>query len=83
MDVVTKRIYDVSEEADGLRILVNGFWPRGRKKETAPMDFWLKEAALSAEVQNAFQDISEAWDASDSAIPQGAGCQSCRPESDP
>lgn len=64
MNVVTKRIYDESEEADGFRILVDGFWPRGRKKETAPMDFWLKEAAPSAEVRNAFQDAPEAWDAS-------------------
>ena len=33
-----KRIYDVPDNEDGFRILVDCLWPRGIKKETAGID---------------------------------------------
>ena len=37
MDLNVKRIYDEPAVEDGTRILVDGLWPRGMKKEDAPM----------------------------------------------
>lgn len=56
MDLNVKRIYDEPAVEDGTRILVDGLWPRGMKKEDAPMDLWLKEVAPSATIRNAFRD---------------------------
>lgn len=40
-----KRVYDLPEEADGIRILVDRLWPRGISKEQAALDRWDKEIA--------------------------------------
>lgn len=47
MKVQIKRIYDMPDGGDGLRVLVDRLWPRGLKKEEAAMDRWLKEVAPS------------------------------------
>jgi uncharacterized protein YeaO (DUF488 family) len=44
----TKRVYDKPERADGTRVLVMRFWPRGIKKSAVGL--WLKD--LGAEVAN-------------------------------
>ncbi len=62
VDFVTKRVYDDPGPEDGVRILVDGLWPRGMKKEKAPIDLWLKEVAPSADVRNAFRDAPDRWD---------------------
>ena len=46
-----KRIYDVPDNEDGFRILVDRLWPRGIKKETAGIDLWAKEIAPSDELR--------------------------------
>ena len=37
-----KRVYDDVSEQDGKRILVDGVWPRGIKKEDLRHDEWYK-----------------------------------------
>ena len=46
-----KRVYDLPEEADGIRILVDRLWPRGISKEQAALDRWDKEIAPSPELR--------------------------------
>ena len=62
VDLVTKRIYDEPAGDDGARILVDGLWPRGMRKDDAPIDLWLRDVAPSADVRNAFRDKPEAWE---------------------
>jgi len=45
MTIRIKRAYELSDDADGLRILVDRLWPRGISKEKAKIDFWPKEIA--------------------------------------
>ena len=47
MPVEIKRAYDKPSLADGQRVLVDGLWPRGIKKEKARIDHWLKKLAPS------------------------------------
>jgi len=46
-----KRVYEKSEDEDGIRILVDRLWPRGFTKEKASIDLWLKDIAPSAELR--------------------------------
>lgn len=46
-----RRIYDVSGAGSGRRVLVDRLWPRGMKKEEAPIDEWLKDVAPSTELR--------------------------------
>ncbi|MBP3242123.1 MAG: DUF488 family protein [Oribacterium sp.] len=43
----TKRIYEVPDVNDGIRILVDRLWPRGIKKESAAINAWEKGIAPS------------------------------------
>ncbi|WP_028591310.1 DUF488 domain-containing protein [Paenibacillus massiliensis] len=49
-----KRIYEPPYSSDGLRILVDRLWPRGVTKESAQLDFWMKEVAPSPELRRWF-----------------------------
>ncbi len=40
-----KRIYDAPAATDGVRILVDRLWPRGVRKESAALDYWVKDIA--------------------------------------
>ena len=40
-----KRVYDIPEESDGFRILVDRLWPRGVSKAKGKIDEWVKEVA--------------------------------------
>ena len=53
-EIVCKRIYDQWKETDGFRILVDRFWPRGMKKETAGIDLWAKNIAPSDDLRRWF-----------------------------
>lgn len=57
-----KRVRDPREEADGLRVLVDGLWPRGVTKEQAAVDVWLKEIAPSAGLRKWFHHEAGGWD---------------------
>lgn len=54
LGIQLKRIYDTSEESDGLRILVDRLWPRGLSKEKAKLDYWMKEVAPNHELRKSF-----------------------------
>ena len=55
----TVRILRVYEEPmpGEFRVLVDRIWPRGVKKDR--IDLWLKEAAPSTEVRNAFDHVAD------------------------
>lgn len=46
-----KRIHDQPDPADGIRVLVDGMWPRGIGKGEAGVDLWLKDIAPSKELR--------------------------------
>lgn len=57
-----KRVYEDAQPDDGLRILVDGLWPRGLKRDEARVDHWLKEVAPSAELRRWFGHDPARWD---------------------
>lgn len=46
-----KRIYEVPDEKDGFRVLVDRLWPRGISKEKAKLDCWMKELGPTHELR--------------------------------
>lgn len=42
-DIRIKRVYDLPDENDGVRVLVDRLWPRGMSKADAALDHWMKE----------------------------------------
>lgn len=62
MDIQIKRVYDPVFQNDGVRILVDGIWPRGMKKEDLYLDLWLKDAAPSTSLRKWFSHEEEKWD---------------------
>jgi uncharacterized protein YeaO (DUF488 family) len=56
-----KRVYEPKEKSDGYRILVDGLWPRGIKKEDLHVDVWLKEIAPSAALRKWFNHEEKKW----------------------
>ncbi|HKO81372.1 MAG TPA: DUF488 domain-containing protein [Chitinophagaceae bacterium] len=57
-----KRIYEPAEAKDGFRILIDRLWPRGIKKENAPIDRWVKSAAPSTELRKWFAHDPAKWE---------------------
>lgn len=53
--VTFERIYGISKEKDGIRILADRLWPRGISKEQANLDYWLKELGPSTNLRKWFQ----------------------------
>jgi len=48
--IVLARIYD-RPEADRYRVLVDALWPRGVRRDDAPIDEWCRAVAPSAELR--------------------------------
>ena len=61
MPVEIKRAYDKPSLADGQRVLVDGLWPRGIKKEKARIDHWLKRLAPSEGLRKWFHHDATRW----------------------
>jgi uncharacterized protein YeaO (DUF488 family) len=59
--VKIKRVYELPEKSDGMRVLVDRLWPRGIKKEDARFDLWLKDIAPSAELRKWFSHDPSKW----------------------
>lgn len=57
-----KRVYEPFEKTDGFRILVDGLWPRGLKKEAVHADEWLKGVAPSTALRKWFNHDPEKWE---------------------
>jgi uncharacterized protein YeaO (DUF488 family) len=56
--VQVKRIYDPPQPEDGLRLLVDGLWPRGVRKDQA--DFiWRRDLAPSPELRRFYSHQPE------------------------
>jgi uncharacterized protein YeaO (DUF488 family) len=51
--IKTKSIYDKIEEADGKRILITRYYPRGIRKDN--FDFWYRDLAPSRELLKSFK----------------------------
>lgn len=56
-----KRVYEDPARSDGYRVLVDGMWPRGIKKQALKLDEWRKELAPSAELRKWFGHDPERW----------------------
>jgi uncharacterized protein YeaO (DUF488 family) len=60
--IAVKRVYEIPENGDGYRILVERLWPRGMSKEKAHIDLWLREAGASSMLRKWFGHDPEKWD---------------------
>ena len=58
-----KRVYELPDQHDGRRILVDRLWPRGLTKEKASIDLWLKDIAPSTELRKWFDHDPGRWEA--------------------
>lgn len=58
----TKRIYDPVESDDGTRILVDGIWPRGVRKDDAHVSRWLRDVAPSKTLRQWFGHDPQRWE---------------------
>ena len=61
MPLKMKRIYDPSDTADGIRILIDGLWPRGIAKSEAHISEWMKVLAPSASLRQWFGHQQSRW----------------------
>jgi uncharacterized protein YeaO (DUF488 family) len=57
----TKRAYDDISRNDGYRVLVDGLWPRGIKKEDLKADEWKKTLAPSSQLRKWFKHDPDKW----------------------
>lgn len=63
MPVKMKRAYDDPSKDDGVRVLVDRIWPRGKSKEELKIDHWMKEVAPSTDLRKWFAHDSDKFDA--------------------
>ncbi len=62
MNVRLRRAYDDPGPDDGVRVLVDRVWPRGRTKEELNLDRWAREIAPSTELRRWFGHDPARWD---------------------
>lgn len=56
------RVYDLTEETPGCRVLVDRLWPRGLRKEALRLNRWAKEVTPSPELRKWFGHTEERFD---------------------
>ena len=56
-----KRIYEPAAADDGVRVLVEGLWPRGMSKAAAAVDLWLKDIGPSRALRQWFNRDPNRW----------------------
>ena len=59
--IQVKRVYEPASEADGVRVLVDGLWPRGLTKARAAVDLWLKDIGPSRALRQWFNRNPARW----------------------
>ncbi len=59
--VAIKRVYEPANSADGVRVLVDRVWPRGRTKNSLHIAQWMKDLAPSAELRRFFGHDPDRW----------------------
>ena len=57
--VQTKRIFEYPEEADGLRVLITRYWPRGISRDA--VDEYVQDLAPSRALLHAYRDGQLDW----------------------
>ncbi len=55
------RIYEVDQQPEGYRMLVDRLWPRGMSRESARLDEWARKLAPGTELRRWFGHRSERW----------------------
>ena len=61
MQIRLKRVYETASSDDGVRVLVDKFWPRGLSKDRGKIDLWLRDVAPSNELRRWFNHEPEKW----------------------
>ncbi len=61
MPVNVKRAYDKPDDRDGIRILVDGLWPRGVSKADLEIAIWEKGVAPSKALRTWYGHDPEKW----------------------
>ncbi len=56
-----KRVYEMPDKSDGIRILVDRLWPRGISKEKSKIDHWMKDIAPNNGLRKWFNHKEERW----------------------
>ncbi len=59
--ITIKRVYELPQKSDGIRILVDRLWPRGLTKEKAKIDVWMKDIAPSDKLRTWFGHDPARW----------------------
>ncbi len=62
MEIELIRVYDLPENKENKRILVDKLWPRGKSKEKIKIDFWAKEIAPSNELRKWYGHDPIKWE---------------------
>nr|WP_186296345.1 DUF488 family protein [Mycobacterium tilburgii] len=60
--VRVERLYEDVAPADGQRVLVDGLWPRGIRKDDPRVGIWRKEVAPSRELRDWYHHDPERFD---------------------
>jgi len=61
MAVRIRRAYEPPAPDDGYRVLIDGLWPRGVRKEEARLDAWARELAVSPALRRWFDHDPARW----------------------
>lgn len=61
LTIQVKRAYEPPVDDDGLRVLVDRIWPRGRTKEELKIDHWMKSLAPSTALRRWFNHDPQKW----------------------
>lgn len=56
-----KRVYEMPDKSDGIRIIVDRLWPRGIEKKKVKIDYWIKDIAPSNGLRKWFGHKEERW----------------------
>jgi uncharacterized protein YeaO (DUF488 family) len=62
MAIQVRRVYDPPKPDDGYRVLIDGIWPRGVRKEQAQLDAWARDLAVSPPLRRWFGHDPTKWD---------------------
>jgi len=60
--LLIKRAYDPPAPEDGIRFLVDRYWPRGMRKDELQAESWLRDISPSAALIKWFGHQAELWE---------------------
>ena len=60
--ILLKRVYEAPARQDGLRVLVDGLWPRGISKVELEAEAWLRALAPSTALRKWFNHDPARWE---------------------